>query len=147
MIIAKSGSSPLHVKASSNNHWMSMELLLLTEWMLNLSRGQWFWSIWLYGFCLHRIFLQHGIHRYVGNHRTSAGRKTVLSLIHPWIPNREGECWACAAGERKFALLSIMGSETGKENLLSNLICIKCYKKVMELTLAYVTWVPSPKDL
>lgn len=29
----------------------------------------------------------------------------------------------------------------------NNLICIKCFRNVMGLTLVYVTWVSNPKDL
>lgn len=63
-------------------------------------------------------FLQHSIHSYLGKHRNSAGGKTILS--DPLMICGDRECWACAAGEREFALLSITGSETGKEFLLSS---------------------------
>lgn len=76
-------------------------------------------AVQLWGFLLaQNLLLQHGIHRYVGKHRTSAGGKTILS--DPLMICRDRECWACAAGEREFALLSITGSETGKEFLLSS---------------------------
>jgi len=40
-----------------------------------------------------------------------------------------------------------VNSKARKQQGCSNAICIKCHKKVMELTLAYVTGVSSLKDL